>query len=211
MPEPRFKRRKEDRPAEITEAALSVFSEKGYDAARVDDVAQRAGVSKGLLYLYFKTKEELFKAVIKSFITPKIKDLQSQIESSDRSAEEFLRGPFLEFAKQVPRSPVKILVRLMVAEGSKHPDLVAYYWENVAKSGIALLTEVFAKGVRDGHFRQSALNAFPHLLVSPVLFSVVWSIVFSKQQQLDIDTMLEQHLNLILNSISLNNAGTGAS
>ncbi|MGH8222755.1 MAG: helix-turn-helix domain-containing protein, partial [Woeseiaceae bacterium] len=68
MPGPRFRRRKEDRPAEIAEAALAEFSEKGYDATRVDDVARRAGVSKGLLYLYFRTKEELFKAVVRGFI-----------------------------------------------------------------------------------------------------------------------------------------------
>ena len=91
MAEPRVQRRKEDRPAEITAAALAAFAENGYAATRVDDVAKRAGVSKGLLYLYFKTKEELFKAVIRSFISPRIDALISNVEETELSAEEFLR------------------------------------------------------------------------------------------------------------------------
>ena len=88
----RFRRRKEARPAEITEAALEAFAEKGYDATRVDDVAKRAGVSKGLLYLYFKTKEELFKAVIRSFVSPRVDELTAAIDDNALSAEAFLRG-----------------------------------------------------------------------------------------------------------------------
>ena len=87
MPEPRFRRRKEDRPQEITEAALAAFAEKGYAATLVDDVAKRAGVSKGLLYLYFKTKEDLFKAVIRSFVVPRIDALTAIIDSSELSSE----------------------------------------------------------------------------------------------------------------------------
>ena len=100
MPEPRFRRRKEDRPQEITEAAFQAFAEKGYAATRVDDVAKRAGVSKGLLYLYFKTKEELFKAVIRSFVVPKIDGLTTIVDRSELTSEEFLRGPFLERLRQ---------------------------------------------------------------------------------------------------------------
>ena len=115
MAQPRFRRRKEERPQEIAEAALAAFAEKGYAATRVDDVAKRAGVSKGLLYLYFKTKEELFKAVVRSFVVPRIDALVAIMDSSEMSSEEFLRGPFLEFVKTLPGSPVSVLIRLMIA------------------------------------------------------------------------------------------------
>ena len=105
MTKPRYRRRKEERPAEITQAAMETFAEHGYAAARVDDVAKRAGISKGLLYLYFKTKEELFKAVIRSVVVPRIDALKTAITDSDLSAEEFLRGPFLEFIQKLPDSP----------------------------------------------------------------------------------------------------------
>ena len=128
MTEPRYQRRKEERPQEITAAAFATFVEKGYAGTRVEEVAKRAGVSKGLLYLYFKTKEELFKAVVKSFVVPKLDALVVNIEQDDLTAEEFLRGPFLDFARTIPGSPIGMIVRLLVAEGPKHPDLLQFYW-----------------------------------------------------------------------------------
>ena len=203
MGEPRFQRRKEDRPAEITQAALAAFAEKGYAATRVDEVAKRAGVSKGLLYLYFKTKEDLFKAVIRSFLSPRIDALISNIEETELSAEEFLRGPFLAFARSLPKSPAKILVRLMIAEGPKHPDLIAWYWDNVVSRALAALHRLIERGVDNGEFRESALNEFPQLLVTPVLFSVVWLNIFQPHSSLDTDRFIEAHVEMVLDSIKV--------
>ena len=197
MPEPRFRRRKEDRPQEITEAALAAFAEKGYAATRVDDVARRAGVSKGLLYLYFKTKEELFKAVIRSFVVPRIEALTDIIDSSELSSEEFLRGPFLEFVKTLPGSPISILVRLMIAEGPKHPDLLQFYWDNVVSRGLAALTEMLERGVQQGEFRRSVVNDLPHLFVMPVLFSVIFKSLFEEHCP-DTDELIEAQLDLLI-------------
>ena len=201
MVEPRFQRRKEDRPAEITAAALAAFAENGYAATRVDEVAKRAGVSKGLLYLYFKTKEELFKAVIRSFISPRIDALISNIEASDLSAEEFIRGPFLDFARSIPKSPAKILLKLMVAEGPKHPELIAWYWENVVSRGIAALRTIIQRGVDSGEFRESALNEFPQLLVTPIFFSLLWTLLFQPHAELDTDQFIGAHIDMVLTSI----------
>ena len=201
MAEPRFKRRKEDRPAEITEAALAAFAEKGYAATKVDEVAKRAGVSKGLLYLYFKTKEDLFKAVIRSFLSPRIDALIKNIEETELSAEEFVRGPFLAFAKSLPNSPARILVRLMIAEGPKHPDLVQWYWDNVVSRALKALRSLIKRGVDNGEFRESALNEFPQLLVTPVFFSMIFTIVFKQQMNLDTDRFIEAHINMVLESI----------
>lgn len=206
MAKPSFRRRKEDRPAEITEAAMAAFAEKGYDATRVDDVARRAGVSKGLLYLYFKTKEDLFKAVIKSFVSPRVAELETLVRTTDLSAEEFLRGPFLEFIRRIPLSPVRVLVRLMIAEGPKHPDLTLYYWENVISHGLGALREIVRKGVDSGEFRPSALEEFPHLLVAPVLFSTVWTGLFQRYEEIDVDRLLEAHVELVLAAIGRSSA-----
>ena len=197
MSEPRFRRRKEDRPQEITEAALHAFAENGYAATRVEEVARRAGVSKGLLYLYFKTKEELFKAVIRSFVVPKIDELTALIDSDGMSSEEFLRGPFLEFAKTLPGSPVGILVRLMIAEGPKHPDLLQFYWDNVISRGLAALHLLIERGVENGEFRKTVINELPHLFVMPVLFSVIFKLLFEKQS-LDTHQLIETQVNLLV-------------
>jgi len=197
MPEPRFRRRKEDRPQEITEAALTAFAEKGYAATRVDDVAKRAGVSKGLLYLYFKTKEDLFKAVIRSFVVPRIDALTAIVDSSELSAEEFLRGPFFEFVKTLPGSPISIVIRLMIAEGPKHPDLLQFYWDNVVSRGLAAITELLERGVQQGEFRRSIVNELPHLFAMPVLFSVVFRSLFEKQCP-DTDKLIGAQIDLLI-------------
>jgi len=197
MTEPRYQRRKEERPQEITEAALAAFAENGYAATRVDDVAKRAGVSKGLLYLYFKTKEELFKAVIRSFVVPKIDELTAIVDSSELSSEEFLHGPFLDFVKTLPGSPVGVLIRLMIAEGPKHPDLLQFYWDNVVSRGLGALNELLQRGVQTGEFRQSAVSEQPQLFVMPVLFSVIFTLLFS-EARLDSDRLIETQVDLLI-------------
>lgn len=197
MPAPRYQRRKEDRPQEISEAAFQVFAEKGYAAARVDEVAKRAGVSKGLLYLYFETKEELFKAVIKSVVTRRIDALLLALERTELSSEEFIRGPLLEFMKQIPGSPVAVVVRLLIAEGQRHPDLVDYYWDNVVSKGLAAISRFIERGVERGEFRDTAVTRLPQLVLSPMMLSMIWRILFAKRE-LDTDRLMETQIEMIL-------------
>lgn len=197
MPAPRYQRRKEDRPQEISEAAFQVFAEKGYAAARVDEVAKRAGVSKGLLYLYFETKEELFKAVIKSVVTRRIDALLLALEKTELSSEEFIRGPLLEFMKQIPGSPVAVVVRLLIAEGQRHPDLVDYYWDNVVSKGLAAISRFIERGVERGEFRDTAVTRLPQLVLSPMMLSMIWRILFAKRE-LDTDRLMETQIEMIL-------------
>jgi len=193
----RYQRRKEDRPQEITAAALGAFAENGFTATKVEDVARRAGVSKGLLYVYFKTKEELFKAVIRSVVTPRLDELTRTLDASDLSAEAFIRGPVLEFMKRVPGSPISVVIRLMISEAPKHPDLVEYYWQNVASRGLGALRQLLRRGVDNGEFRESAVNDLPQLIVAPVMMSIVWGIVFA-DRSLDTDKLIETHVDMIL-------------
>ena len=197
MAKPRFRRRKEARPQEIIAAALAAFAENGYAATRVDDVARRAGVSKGLLYLYFKTKEELFKAVVRGLVVPRIDALTASVEASDLSAEEFLRGPFLDFVKTIPGSPVSVVIRLLIAEGPKHPDLVQFYWDNVVSRGLQTIAELVERGVERGEFRPSVVSELPQLVVMPVVFSTVFKLLFVRQE-LDSDKLIETQIELLL-------------
>ncbi len=197
MSPPRFQRRKEDRPQEITAAAFAAFAEKGFTATRVEEVAQRAGVSKGLLYLYFKTKEELFKAVIRSVVTPRVDELTRTLDRSDLSAEAFIRGPLLTFMKRLPGSPASVVIRLMISEAPKHPDLVDYYWDNVASRGLATLRQLLDRGVMNGEFRDSVVNELPQLFVAPVMMSIVWGTVFA-ERSLDTDKLIETQVDMIV-------------
>jgi AcrR family transcriptional regulator len=200
MAQPRYQRRKEDRPQEITEAAFAAFADNGYAATKVEDVARRAGVSKGLLYLYFKTKEELFKAVVRSVVIPRVDSLQRELERSELSAEAFIRGPVTDFMKRIPGSPVSVVIRLMISEAPKHPDLVEFYWDNVASRGLAALQGLLDRGVSNGEFRRTAVNDLPQLLLAPVMVSVVWGVVFANRS-LDTDKLIKTNIEMILDYI----------
>jgi len=197
MARPRYQRRKEDRPQEITAAAFAAFAEKGFTATKVEEVARRAGVSKGLLYLYFETKEALFKAVIRSVVTPRVDELTRTLDSSELSAEAFIRGPLLAFMQRLPGSPASVVIRLMISEAPKHPDLVNYYWDNVASRGLAALRRLLDRGVGNGEFRESAVNELPQLLLAPVMLSIVWGIMFANRS-LDTDKLIETHVDMVL-------------
>ena len=200
MPKPRYQRRKEDRPQEITQAAFEAFAEKGYSATRVEEVAKRAGVSKGLMYLYFKTKEELFKAVVKSVVIRRVDQLIDNVETTNLSSEDFIRGPLLSFMQQVPGSPVAVVIRLLISEGPRHPDLVDYYYDNVVARGLAAITRFVERGIERGEFRQSAITELPHLFLAPVMLSIIWGIVF-KSRQLDTDKLIETQIDMLLTRI----------
>lgn len=197
MAEPRYRRRKEDRPDEIAEAAFEAFAADGYAATRVEDVAKRAGVSKGLLYLYYKTKEELFKAVIRNVVVRRIDRLIAALDDPDQSAEDFIRGPMLSLLKQMPGSPIAVVIRLMIAEGPKHPDLVDYYWDNVASRGLEAFRSMLDRAVERGEFRACPAAEQPQLFIAPVIMSVIWRAVFSKRT-LDSDRLIETQIDLLL-------------
>jgi len=197
MAEPRYQRRKEDRPEEITAAAFEVFAEKGYAAARVEEVARRAGVSKGLLYLYFKTKEALFKAVVRSVVIRRIDTLLKMLEETNLSSEAFMRGPLLDFMKRVPGSPIAIVIKLLIAEGQRHPDLVDFYWDNVVSKGLAAIQRFIQRGVRRGEFRESAVSELPQLVLAPMMLSMIWRIVFTGRS-LDTDRLMETQIDMLI-------------
>jgi len=197
MPTPRFKRRKEDRPQEITSAAFDAFAQNGYAATRVEDVAKRAGISKGLLYLYFKTKEELFKAVVKSVVMRRIDTLVGEIETSSLSSEDFIRGPMLDMIRRIPGSPIAIVVRLLVAEGARYPELAEFYFDNVVAKAMTAMTGIVERGIDRGEFTPEARKLPPQLFVAPAILSIFWRNVFTSQP-LDTDTLIETQVDLLL-------------
>ncbi|NNC77898.1 MAG: TetR/AcrR family transcriptional regulator [Woeseiaceae bacterium] len=197
MRKPRYRRRKEERPQQITAAAFDVFAEKGYARARVQEVAERAGVSKGLMYLYFKTKEELFKAVIKSVVVRRVDALIDAANDTTLSSEEFLRGPFADFMKKIPASPVAVVIRLLVSEGPRHPDIVDYYWNNVVSKGIATISSFLDRGIANGEFRKTKIGDVPQLVVAPMIVATIWNLLFTRQP-VDATILVDTQIDMLL-------------
>ena len=195
--QPKYQRRKEDRPQEIADAAFSEFAKKGYSATRIDDVARRAGVSKGLTYLYYKTKEDLFKAVVRNVVVRRVDALLEDVETTELSSEAFIRGPLLSFMKRVPGSPIAVVIRLLIAEGRRHPDLVDYYYDNVVARGLDAIRRFVQRGVERGEFKPDANDLQPQLFLAPMMLSMIWRLVFT-DKPLDTDRLMEDQVDLLL-------------
>jgi AcrR family transcriptional regulator len=199
----RRRERKDDRPQEIVAAAFEEFAAKGYAGTRLEDVAARARVSKGLPYLYFKTKEELFKAVVRSVITSHFDLIRGQMETTELSVEDFLKGPFLRFIQELVCSKRVFIVRLLIAEGHKHPELTKFYFDTVVSRGLETLRGLIDRGVASGEFRETRLREFPQLLVAPMLMAIIWRALFERHHHLDTDAMLKTHIDLIVDAIKV--------
>jgi AcrR family transcriptional regulator len=182
-------------------AAFEEFAAHGYAGTRLEDVATRARVSKGLPYLYFKTKEELFKAVVRSVISPLFDAMRERMLTTELSCEDFLKGPFLSFVQELVGSRRVLIARLMIAEGHKHPELTKFYYEHVISKGRETLQAFIDRGVARGEFRETKLRDFPQLLIAPVLMSVIWSSLFERHHHLDTNAFLKTHIDLMLDAI----------
>jgi len=201
MDTPRRRTRKDDRSQEIVAAAFEEFAANGYAGTRLEDVAGRARVSKGLPYLYFKTKEELFKAVVRSVITSHFDVIRGQMDTTTLSVEDFLKGPFLSFIQELVCSKRVFIVRLLIAEGHKHPELTEFYFDTVVSRGLETLRQLIDRGVARGEFRETPLREFPQLLIAPMLMAVIWRALFERHHHLDTDAMLKTHIDLIVDAV----------
>ena len=193
--------RRDTRPQEIVAAAFEEFATKGYAATRLEDVAARAKVSKGLPYLYFKTKEELFKAVVRSVITSHFDTIREKMESTELSVEAFLKGPFLTFAQELVGSRRAFIARLLIAEGHKHPELTSFYYEQVVSRGIETLTRLIDRGIERGEFKPTPLRDYPQLLFAPVLTGIFWRALFERHHHLDTDGLLATNIELLTDAV----------
>lgn len=201
------KRIKELRPLQILEAAFAEFTEKGYAAARLDDVARRVGVTKGALYLYFPTKADLFVAVARAHLQP-ILDRQLEIETDaleDVSAAELLkRYTALCYADMTGNTASREFFRLMISEGARVPEIVEFYVEEVMKYGVDQLRALFDYGVRRGEFRAEAaekLHAHPDMIFGPGVLACIMQMLMGERHGIDFDRWIDTHLDLVLNGL----------
>ncbi len=195
-------RRKAFRPDEILDAALEEFTRNGYAGTRLDDVAARAGITKGTIYVYFPSKEELFRAVVRKFRCPFLQDVNQFIAIPKKSTVEFLRG-LLEFIYRTMQADRKgrEVFRLMIAEAERFPELAGEYHEEVIAPVIEKLREAIEQGVARGEVRRSAALEFPEIVVAPAALMHLWLLVFSNRVPVDAGRYMEAHLDLMLHGL----------
>jgi len=204
----RWERRKEARPAEIVAAALQLFADRGFAATRLEDVATIAGVSKGTVYLYFESKEQLFEAVVREAIAPNIDRAEALVDTFEGPTAELLRALF-EFMAGVLETPLTGVMKLLVAESGNFPQLARLYADLVLRRAFGLLRRILERGVARGELRPLDLDTAVPLVIAPVLLLGLWKHSFGAHTDLALDrrAVLQAHAENLLRALAADPGG----
>jgi TetR/AcrR family transcriptional regulator len=205
LPLPHHRRRKEARPQELLDAALELFVEKGFAATRAEEVALRAGVSKGTLYLYYPSKEELLKAVIGHYLSARIAEGSAQAASFSGSAGELLRSILIDWWGQLYSSAASGVFKLVITEVRNFPEIGDYYARHVVDPARQLLGGILRQGIASGEFRAVDVDNAVHSLVLPLVMICLHRHSLGAcpgDWHLDGGKFIAQHVHLVLDGLS---------
>lgn len=200
----RWERRKEARPGEIVSAALDCFAERGFAATRLEDVARRAGVTKGTLYLYFPNKEELFKAVVRESLVPHLDRLMGREEGEAEDPADRLRRVITAMAGQILGSRLSVIPKLVVSEAGNFPEIARFYRDEVIARGRVFVAETIREGVERGQFRPVDPDQAMFLLMGPMLLAALWPHTFGPvdDRPFDAQALVRTHLDHFFRGLS---------
>ena len=198
----RWRRRKEARPDEILAAALASFAERGFAATRLEDVAARAGISKGTLYLYFNGKEKLFEGVVRATLVPNLERLEALSATFEGPSAVLLERFLLMFAAVVD-SRVGAIPKLVIAEAGNFPELARFYLDEVVRRGLRLIGSILRRGIGRGEFRPIDVDHAVFCVIAPMLLAALWksSLEPYDDAPLDAQALARAHLDLLLRSL----------
>jgi AcrR family transcriptional regulator len=197
---PRWERRKDARPQELLAAALDLFVERGFASTRLEDVARRAGVSKGTLYLYYENKEELFKAVVRNSIVPAIGEAEVSIAEFDGPSAELLRSLIHNWWQRLGATKASGIIKLVTAEAGNFPELALFYQEEVIQRGTRMISTMLERAIARGEFRPIDVTLMTQVLMAPMLTLITWkhSVGPCDRAQLDPMAFLDTFLDVTL-------------
>ena len=193
---------REARLQAILDAALDVFGQKGFAETRLEDVAARAGIGKGTIYLYVSSKQALFEALVRSGIAAPIEKLEARIMALDRPVEEMLRLLLTFLRTEVLATRRIEIVRLLIAEAGRFPEIARFYHDEVVTRGLRVLRGIAERAVARGEFRSDELVRFPQLAVAPGVVAILWAHLFQPFDPLDVEAMFEAHLALLMRALT---------
>jgi AcrR family transcriptional regulator len=200
---PRWQRRAEDRPREICTAALDVFAQKGFAAARLDEIARRAGVSKGTLYLYFKDKEDLFRAVVRDTVAPNIEVIRASLAGAEMTFAEVIRLFLPRFAEITGRVPVGAVAKMVIGESRNFPELAKVWHDHVASKAIGMIAELIERAQARGEVRPGDPRLHAFTLMGPMVLGLLWRETLQPAggAVLDLEALARQHAESVLGGL----------
>jgi AcrR family transcriptional regulator len=196
------RRRKAERPKEILEAAFEEFSRNGYAAATLEQVAERAGVTKGTIYVYFDSKEHLFISMVRDFTKATLDTVIEMFERHEGSTADLLRAQFSFIYEHIvgDRRRREVL-RMLIAEASRFPALADRYHDEIHRPCLDLLQRAIQRGIDRGEIRRSAIIECPQVIIAPIALVDLWMIMYDTRQPLDLKAYFNAHLELVLNGL----------
>lgn len=198
--QPKFRRRKADRPDEIVAAAFEVFAEKGFAAARLDDIAARAGVSKGAIYLYFATKEDIFQAVVEQGVAPNLHNLAALAAANPQTFPDLIRAFAKVMAHVASTTPLGGIIKMVIGEARNFPELARVWHDRLIVPALGALTAAIAAAQARGEIRAGDPRHYAAGLISPLLVGVMWRETFTPigAEPFDLPALMEQHVETVL-------------
>jgi AcrR family transcriptional regulator len=202
---PKWRRRKDARPSDIVAAALSIFSEKGFAGARIEEIARRAGVSKGTVYLYFETKSDLFRAVVHQAIIPNIAEIEAMVLNLDLPFADIVRMLLPRFAGLVTARPIGAVVKMVIGESRNFPELARVWHDEVISRGLGLLSALVERGQQRGEIRPVDPRACAFSIMGPMLMGVLWREILMPVggAEIDLTAIAAQHAETVLAGLLL--------
>src|SRR5689334_16757385 len=199
----RWQRRKDARPPEILDSALAVFAQKGFAATRLDDVAAKAGITKGTIYLYFDSKQALFEALARQSVGAQIEQVTAQLASFSGTSAELLRFVLSTMGHFAMTSDRVVLPRLVLAEAANFPKLAEFWRREIIEHGIGLMSGIIRQGIERGEFRKVEPQHAARLCVAPILIIVLWRTTFAQfdAQPYDYQGLIDAHLQTLLKGL----------
>jgi AcrR family transcriptional regulator len=196
------RRRKAERPQEILEAAFVEFSRNGYAMTTLDRVAERAGVTKGTIYVYFENKEHLFISMVREVTKAALDTVHEMLESHKGTTADLLRAQFSFIYQHIVEDRRRReVLRMLIAEAPRFPELADRYHQEILRPCLDMLRQAIRRGMDRGEFRKSAIVDLPQIVIAPIALVDIWMMMFDDRQPLDMKAYFNAHLDLVLNGL----------
>ena len=196
------RRRKAERPQEILEAAFVEFSRNGYATTTLDRVAERAGVTKGTIYVYFENKEHLFISMVREVTKAALDTVHEMFETHEGTTADLLRTQFSFIYQHIVEDRRRReVLRMLIAEAPRFPELADRYHQEILRPCLDMLRQAIRRGMDRGEFRNSAIVDLPQIVIAPIALVDLWMMMFDNRQPLDLKAYFNAHLDLVLNGL----------
>lgn len=209
MARPKWQRRKEARPSDIVAAALAVFGEKGFAGARIEEIARRAGVSKGTVYLYFETKSDIFRAVVHQAVTPNIEKVARAVAAADLPFATVIRMLLPRVAQVVLEAEIGPVLKMVVGESRNFPELAKVWHDDVVLKGVTLIAGIVERAQRKGEVRAGDPRIHAFSIMGPMLLGALWRETFTPigGAAVDVAAIARQHAETVLGGLLVREDG----